>query len=62
MNNTTKRPEDLFAKIDSVFARAGKVFDEIPFEAIQLARNVGAQKNVKTPSSSDKKDSGLKIK
>ena len=62
MNSTIKRPEDLFAKIDNVFARAGKVFDEIPVEAIQLARNVGAQKNVTTPVNSDKKGSGFKIK
>lgn len=62
MNNTTKRPEDLFAKIDNVFARAGKVFDDIPGEAIQLARNVGANKNVSTPISPEKKGSGLKIK
>ena len=37
MNSSIKRPEDLFAKID-VFSRAGKVFDEIPNEAIGLAR------------------------
>lgn len=62
MNSTIKRPEDLFAKIDNVFARAGKVFDEIPSEAIQLARNVGSQKNVSTSTNSDKKGSGIKIK
>ena len=43
MSKITK-PEDLFAKIDSVFARAAKVFDEMPAEAISLARNVGSQK------------------
>lgn len=55
MNSTIKRPADLFAKIDSVFERAGKVFDEMPNEAIQLARNVGANKNVTTHIEQEKK-------
>ena len=63
MNSTIKRPADLFAKIDSVFERAGKVFDEIPSDAIQLARNVGTNKNVIAPVSPEKKSgSGIKIK
>lgn len=63
MNSTIKRPEDLFAKIDDVFLRAGKAFDGIPHEAIQLARNVGSQKNVSTPVNPEKKSgSGIKIK
>lgn len=49
MNTNVKRPENLFAKIDSVFARASLVFNEIPSEAISLARNVGSQKNVEAP-------------
>lgn len=63
MNSTIKRPEDLFAKIDDVWLRAGKVFDEMPKEAVQLARNVGAQKNVSAPVNPEKKSgSGIKIK
>lgn len=63
MNSTIKRPADLFAKIDSVFERAGKVFDQIPTESIQLARNVGSNKNVTQPTNSEPKiNSGRKIK
>lgn len=62
MNSTIKRPEDLFAKIDNVFARAGEVFDNIPLEAIQLARNVGANKNISNPITPEKRVSGIKIK
>lgn len=63
MNSTIKRPADLFAKIDSVFERAGKVFDEIPGEAIQLARNVGTNKNVTAPIAPEQRvSSGRKIK
>lgn len=67
MNSSIKRPEDLFAKIDSVFSRAGKVFDEIPNEAIGLARNVGSQKSVQQPNNANnlnngQSKSGLKIK
>lgn len=63
MNSTIKRPADLFARIDSVFERAGKVFDEIPSEAIQLARNVGTNKNVTAPTAPEQRiNSGRKIK
>lgn len=63
MNSTIKRPEDLFAKIDNVFERAGKVFDGIPADAIQLARNVGTNKNVATQVTPEKKSGpGSKIK
>lgn len=69
MNSSIKRPEDLFAKIDSVFSRAGKVFDEIPSDAIGLARNVGSQKSVQQQNnnnannaSNGQSKSGLKIK
>ena len=45
MNSTKINQEKLLAKINSVFARAGKAFDEIPSEAVQLTRTVGANKN-----------------
>ena len=63
MNSTIKRPQDLFARIDSVFERAGKVFDEMPEDAVSLARNVGSKKNVSENVGPDKKSgSGIKIK
>ena len=61
MSKITK-PEDLFAKIDSVFARAAKVFDEMPAEAISLARNVGSQKNVDVNQDVKRNNNGIKIK
>jgi hypothetical protein len=63
MNSTIKRPVDLFAKIDSVFERAEKVFAEMPVDAIQLARNLGTNKNVTILVNQEKKSgNSIKIK